>query len=105
MGSSSGVDEFHEHNELPPSAEATAVSSRFNLYRWAAARGQWEALALGHVDARGGASASSSQSGGSRSRSGSKAQQQQQQVQPQQLQERGWERYSQREKVSRRSGD
>jgi hypothetical protein len=47
LGSSSGVDPWHEHNELPASADATAISAKFNIYRSAAARGQWEAMALG----------------------------------------------------------
>lgn len=79
LGSNSGVDALHEHNELPASADVTAIGAGFNVYEAAAARGRWEAMALGYVD--GSSSSSSSKVGRAKNAkaSGSKGQDRRQQ--------------------------
>lgn len=74
MGSSSGVDPLHEHNELPPSAETTAISSKFHLYQTAAERSRWEAMALGYDQHGSGAGGGGAGAGGKKkAKAGSKA--------------------------------
>ena len=66
LGSNSGVDAWHEHNELPASAEDTAIGAGFNVYEAAAARGRWEAMALGYADGSSSSSSNSKAAGGAK---------------------------------------